>query len=181
MLRLSTEEEEWAQARIRYIDCLAAEVATEKVDVREFVNGYVEFAKSKTFRTNVGAYEVTLLTCDKTRPNHLPFAKGQSGFETHIRFRKTGSVSRDPYLGRLAIRVNGKQRIVEPMKDGTWKDFPEKIDDMEVVGVTYSMVFPIPDNTVGEVYWLPNKNSEKGALWCAHLDGTTWPTHFGWE
>lgn len=138
---------------------------------------YVDFVPSKTDKARIGFFDVSINRCSAVskvgtgsrfaEPKHWD---GSRFYIVDASFKNTDLESRLPTEGELLINYKGKEYIfdsIEPIAVDGYNIWFQKVNPL--LTIKSKIVYRIPTEIEGEVYWRPGRNREKTRLWCGHL------------
>lgn len=161
----------------RYMDCRIAAAAIGMGSNANDFHQYADFVKSKVTKSQIGHFEVSADkgTYGPTVGTGNKYAEpktwaGSRFFIVHASFKNLDTESRLPVEGSLFINYNGKDYefdSIEPITLEGYNIWFRKINPL--VTIKTKIVYRIPDEIHGEVYWRPGRNSGDTKLWVGFL------------
>ncbi|MDT4867250.1 hypothetical protein FQZ97_1021480 [compost metagenome] len=142
------------------------------------VERYVSFVQSRVKKAQIGYFEVT---SDKGTygskvgtGNQFAEPKAWEGsrfYIVHASFKNTDTESRLPVEGSLFITYNGKEYefdSIEPIMLRGYNIWFAKVNPL--VTMKTKIVYRIPNEIHGEVFWRPGRNASDTRLWLGFID-----------
>lgn len=160
-----------------YVTCAAAELGTDIVDLTAFAKDYHAFVMARPNQASVGYFDAKVNSCKAVTKvgtgNQFAEPKSWDGSRFYIvdaSFKNTDTESRLPAAGSLFINYNGKDYkfdSVEPVMLEGYNIWFKQINPL--VTMKTKLVYRIPDEIEGEVFWGPGRNPEDVRLYCGQV------------
>ncbi|HCL3996432.1 TPA: hypothetical protein N2B70_003484 [Pseudomonas aeruginosa] len=177
IIRNQKEGSEQRKNVTRYIFC---RIAATAIDITPHINDlqkYSEYVKSRTTKSQVGYFEVSADkgTYGPTVGTGNQFAEPKKWadsrfFIVHASFKNLDTESRIPVSGSLFINYNGKEYefdSVEPIILEGYNIWLRKINPL--ITMKTKIVYRIPNEINGEVFWRPGRNPGDTKLWLGSI------------
>lgn len=156
------------------------EVASSHSGVGEFANVYKEilqFAKSRPREGEFGSFDVKVNSCSARvslglrNRNHEPERwEGSRFYEVDISVKNIGRESKRPVAGSIFIVKDGVEyeydTLVPVFADG-YNFGSGRLNPL--LTVRSKVVYRVPDDVNGEVFWGPGGGAPAGRLWCGYM------------
>jgi len=157
----------------KYLDCRGIEAAIGKSPWMDYLSNYVIFSGNRKTSSHIGFFDVAVLG-NVTRKNVSTgnrFAEPKPDSSSRFliidaSFKNTDTESRIPQEGSLFISYNGKEYeydAVEPITLEGYNIWFRKLNPL--ITMKTKIVYRIPDEIEGQVYWRPGRNSSDTRLW----------------
>lgn len=157
----------------RFLLCRTATTLAGRGVLGRYHEKYISYALSKVRKATIGYFEVSadkgeygpvLGTGNRyAEPKSWP---GSRFFTVYATFKNIDTESRQPFEGSLLINYNGKEYVfdsVEPISLEGYNIWFRAVNPL--VAMKTKIVYRIPDEISGEVYWRPGRNSDSTRLW----------------
>jgi hypothetical protein len=167
-----------SQRTYAFVYCRVAVMASGLGTLGRYHETYIAYAKSKVRKATIGYFDVS---ADKgeygpTVDTGNRFAEpkkwgGSRFFIVHASFKNMDTESRQPVEGSLFITYNGKEYeydSVEPITLEGYNIWFRKINPL--VTMKTKIVYRIPNEIEGPVYWRPGRNPTDTKLWLGYID-----------
>lgn len=161
-----------------FIYCRVAVMGAGYGTLGRYHEGYVAYAKSKVRKATIGYFDVS---ADKGEygptvdtGNRFAEPKKWSGsrfFIVHASFKNTDTESRQPSEGSLFITYNGQEYEYDSVESISLEGYNiwfRKINPL--VTMKTKIVYRIPDEIEGPVYWRPGRNPNDTKLWLGYIE-----------
>ncbi len=166
------------QANIKkFTWCRIATVAAGMGVNAQFPKNYVERASAMTNTADIGYFKVKAERGEYRNSvgtgNRFSEPKTWDGsrfYIVHASFKNMDTESRLPVEGSLFINYNGKDYefdSVEPIMSEGYNIWFRKINPL--ITMKTKLVYRIPNEIYGDVYWRPGRNSDDTRLWVGVL------------
>lgn len=172
-LLLKGKSKELKKTFYNYVAC---KVVADAVGVGEHANyfeKYIDFVKSRPSKAEVGHFEVSANKAYATNKvgtgNQFAEPKQWEGsrfFVVNASFKNLDTESRLPVGGSLFINYNGKDYefdTVEPIMLEGYNIWFKSINPL--ITMKTKIVYRIPNEVHGEVFWKPGRNPNDTRLW----------------
>jgi hypothetical protein len=175
--RAITEDKTASKERInsanRFVLCQSVEMAAGNGQYRDFIDEYVTFVTAHPSKSQVGYFEVATSgsTYGKSVGTGNRFAEpkqweGSRFFVVNASFKNTDRESRLPVEGSLYITYNGTEYefdSVETVMAEGYNIWFKKVNPL--ITMKTKIVYRIPDEIEGDVFWKPGRNPDDTRLW----------------
>lgn len=158
---------------IHYLDCRAATTATGMGMYANHFKKYIDFVKARPVSATVGHFQVSAkksyATIKVGTGNQYAEPKQWEGsrfFIVNASFKNLDTESRLPVGGSLFINYNGKDYefdAVEPIVLQGYNIWFRSINPL--ITMKTKIVYRIPNEVSGEVFWRPGRNPTDTRLW----------------
>lgn len=162
----------------KFFYCQTALVAAGLGPGATFGERFRSFASTRTKTANIGYFSVTVDRAQYGRTvgtsNRYAEPKAWEGsrfFILHASFKNLDTESRMPAEGSLIVSYNGKEYdfdSVEPISAEGYNLWFRKVNPL--VTVKTKIVYRIPNEIEGEVYWKPGRNPDGIRLWVGRIE-----------
>lgn len=162
---------------IRFIGCRVALAAVGMGLYADSFKGYVAYAASRVKEAQVGYFKVAAESAyygaSVNTGNRYAEPKKWDGsrfFVIRASFKNLDTESRLPFEGSLFINYNGKDYefdSVEPIMLEGFNIWFKKVNPL--ITMKTKIVYRIPDEIHGEVFWRPGRNSDGTKLWLGFI------------
>jgi hypothetical protein len=161
----------------RYLDCRVIESAVGKSPWNDYVTRYMAYAKARPESAHIGYFDVT--TTDsyyrKTVNTGNRFIEPKPDADSRFflvdaTFKNTDTESRLPSAGSLFINYNNKEYeydLAEPIMLEGYNIWFRSVNPL--ITMHTKIVYRIPNEIEGEVFWQPGRNSNKTRLWLGYV------------
>ncbi|MDA7088261.1 hypothetical protein PH586_17895 [Pseudomonas sp. SA3-5] len=156
--------------------CLSAAIGVGKGV--EDVYGYIDYAMARRTRASVGYFDISVTGCSAApkvgtgnRFSEPRLWDGSRFFIVNVKFKNTDTESRLPVVGELYVNYGGKEYkfdSVEPIILDGYNIWFRPINPL--IAMETKIVYRIPDELEGEVFWKPGRNSSGTRLWCGYVE-----------
>lgn len=167
------EKKELRIAAFNYISCSVIASATGFGQNANYFEKYIDFAKARPSKAEVGYFEVSANKAFATNKvgtgNKYAEPKQWEGsrfFVVNASFKNISTESRLPIGGSLFINYNGKDYefdTVEPIMLEGYNIWFKSINPL--ITMKTKIVYRIPNEVNGEVFWRPGRNPTDTRLW----------------
>jgi hypothetical protein len=157
----------------RYILCQTMEMAAGRGPYKDYVDDYVKFVIEHPSKAQVGYFEVATGKSQYGNTvgtgNRLAEPKQWEGsrfFIVNASFKNLDTESRLPVEGSLYITYNGKEYefdSVETVMAEGYNIWFKKVNPL--ITMKTKIVYRIPDEIEGDVFWKPGRNPDDTRLW----------------
>lgn len=161
----------------KFIFCRMAVVATGMGVLANYHESYVRYAESIVTKAQIGYFEISADRGQyaKTVGTGNRFSEpktweGSRFFIVSATFKNLDTESRMPIEGSLFITYNGKEYefdSVEPISTEGYNLWFRKINPL--ITMKTKIVYRIPDEISGPVFWRPGRNAGDTKLWLGYL------------
>lgn len=161
----------------RFIFCRMAVVATGMGVLANYHENYVKYAESIITKAQIGYFEISADRGQYSKTvgtgNRFSEPKAWEGsrfFIVSATFKNLDTESRMPIEGSLFITYNGKEYefdSVEPISTEGYNLWFRKINPL--ITMKTKIVYRIPDEISGPVFWRPGRNAGDTKLWLGYL------------
>ncbi|WP_429491542.1 hypothetical protein [Pseudomonas sp. S30_BP2TU TE3576] len=158
---------------LNYMNCGAIATATGFGQNANYFEQYIDFVKSRPSKAEVGYFEVSANKAYATNKvgtgNQFAEPKQWEGsrfFVVNASFKNLDTESRLPIGGSLFINYNGKDYefdTVEPIMLEGYNIWFKSINPL--ITMKTKIVYRIPNEVSGEVFWRPGRNPSDTRLW----------------
>ena len=166
------------QTTRHYLYCRVAAVATGMGLYADRFNSYVSYVNLRVKEASIGYFKVSVDGAYYGRSvntgNRFAEPKKWEGsrfFVIKASFKNLDTESRLPSEGSLFINYNGKEYefdSVEPVMLEGFNIWFKKVNPL--IAMKTKIVYRIPDEIHGEVFWRPGRNSEGTKLWLGYIE-----------
>lgn len=170
---LKGEKKELQKATGNYIYCSVIASATGFGQNADYFEKYIDFANARPSQAEVGYFEVSANKAFATNKigtgNKYAEPKPWEGsrfFVVNASFKNISTESRLPIGGSLFINYNGKDYefdTVEPIMLEGYNIWFKSINPL--ITMKTKIVYRIPNEVSGEVFWRPGRNPTDTRLW----------------
>lgn len=170
---LKDEKKEFRAAALNYISCSLIASATGFGQNAHYFEKYIDFAKTRPSKAEVGYFEVSANKAFATRKVRTgnKYAEPKQWedsrfFVVNASFKNISTESRLPIGGSLFINYNGKDYefdTVEPIMLEGYNIWFKSINPL--ITMKTKIVYRIPNEVNGEVFWRPGRNPTDTRLW----------------
>ena len=160
-----------------YMYCQIASVAAGLGAYANFSETYASYVQARPQSADVGYFNIkvdkgeaksTVGTGNRyTEPQRW---EGSRFYIVHASFKNMDTESRMPIAGSLMINYDGKEYefdSIEPILLDGYNLWMKKINPL--IAMKTKLVYRIPDEIQGDVYWKPGRNSDDTKLWVGAL------------
>lgn len=161
----------------RYIFCRIAENLIGKGEDANIYQDYVAYSDSRVQEADIGYFKISADSSyyGKSVKTGNRYAEpkqwdGSRFFVIRASFKNLDTESRLPAEGSLFINYNGKDYefdSVEPIMLEGYNIWFKKINPL--ITMKTKIVYRIPDEIHGEVFWRPGRNSNSTKLWLGSI------------
>lgn len=166
-------KKELKSSMLNYMNCGSIATATGFGLNADYFQKYIEFVKSRPSKAEVGYFEVSANKAYATNKvgtgNQFAEPKQWEGsrfFVVNASFKNLDTESRLPVGGSLFIHYNGKDYefdTVEPIMLEGYNIWFKSINPL--ITMKTKIVYRIPNEVSGEVFWKPGRNPNDTRLW----------------
>jgi len=161
----------------RFISCRVALAAVGMGLYANSFQGYLAYAASRVSKAQIGYFEISADSAyygpSVNTGNKFAEPKKWDGsrfFVIRASFKNLDTESRLPAEGSLFINYNGKEYefdSVEPIMLEGYNIWFKKVNPL--IAMKTKIVYRIPDEIHGEVFWSPGRNSNGTKLWLGFI------------
>lgn len=161
----------------KYLTCRSAAVSVGRDEDFDKVKGYVGYALARQRKASIGYFDVSIGKCSATKKlgtgNQFAEPKvwdGSRFFVVNAKFKNTDTESRLPVAGEMYVNYKGKEYkfdSVEPVMLEGYNIWFRQINPL--VTMETKIVYRVPDEIEGEVFWKPGRNMSGTRLWCGYV------------
>ncbi|MCK1788809.1 DUF4352 domain-containing protein [Pseudomonas violetae] len=141
----------------------------------DYLKGLQE--KRESMSAQVGYFDVTINDCTLSKSintgNQFTTVKADPDarfLTVNATFKNTDNEGRLPLAGSLFISKNGKDYTFDTTETVMSEGYGIRLRSLNpLIKLTTKIVYKVPNELSGEVYWRPGRNPEDKKLWCTYL------------
>jgi hypothetical protein len=166
-----------AMAAFNFITCTLSSAAAGKGRFANYTEQYVDYVLARPEKAAIGYFEVSADKAYATNKvgtgNQFIEPKNWEGsrfFIVNASFKNLDTESRLPFGGSLYINYNGKDYVfdtVEPIMLEGYNIWFRSVNPL--ITMKTKIVYRIPNEIEGEVFWRPGRNSSDTRLWVGRV------------
>ncbi|WP_125854562.1 hypothetical protein [Pseudomonas sp. p99-361] len=161
----------------RFIYCKTAGLAASLSSNSSYSESYAAYVAARPQKAKIGYFDISVDrgTYGKQVGTGNRYAEpktwaGSRFFIVHATFKNIDTESRLPVEGSLFINYNGREYEfdnVEPIRLEGYNMWFRKINPL--ITMKTKIVYRIPDEIHGEVFWRPGRNADDKRLWIGNI------------
>jgi hypothetical protein len=133
--------------------------------------------KQDSMHGQVGYFDVTVNACTISKSidtgNRYTAVKPDPDaryLTVNATFKNTDNEGRLPFAGSLFISKDGKDYKFDTTESVMSEGYGIRLRSLNpLIKLTTKIVYKVPNELSGDVYWKPGRNAEDKKLWCTHL------------
>lgn len=133
--------------------------------------------KRDSMRAQVGYFDVTVNDCALSKSintgNQFSTVKADPDarfLTVNATFKNTDNEGRLPLAGSLFISRDGKDYTFDTTETVMSEGYGIRLRSLNpLIKLTTKIVYKVPNELSGDVYWRPGRNAEDKKLWCTYL------------
>ncbi|OMQ37146.1 DUF4352 domain-containing protein [Pseudomonas putida] len=144
-----------------------------------YVTTYLKGLEEKRvgMQAQVGYFDVTVNDCTLSNSidtgNRFTALKPDADaryLTVNATFKNTDNEGRLPFEGSLIIRKDGKDYKFDTTESVMSEGYGIRLRSLNpFIKLTTKIVYRVPNELSGDVYWKPGRNAEDKRLWCTRL------------
>lgn len=174
------KERMWTKEIVNIVSCRVAAVASTSTNAyNTYVTSYLKeiLEKQENMHGQVGYFEATVNDCtiSKTietgnRYTALKQDPDARFLTVNATFKNTDNEGRLPFAGSLFISKDGKDYKFDTTETILSDGYGIRLQSLNpFIKLNTKIVYKVPNELFGDVYWKPGRNAEDKKLWCTYL------------
>ncbi|RMV76450.1 hypothetical protein ALP05_00661 [Pseudomonas caricapapayae] len=177
---LQIKDHEWSKETYDILYCRVAAIGeTAPNQYNTYAASYLKKlqAKQNAMHGQVGYFDVTVNDCTVSKSvdtgNRFTTVKPDpdARFVTvNATFKNTDNEGRLPVEGSLLISMDGKDYKFDTTESILGEGYGIRMRSLNpLIKLNTKIVYKVPNELSGDVYWKPGRNAEDKKLWCTYL------------